>query len=67
MRKLLPSGPIALTALLLVPSLAHAQVDAETAYVLNTFSFLVNGAPSSPAWSRPAPSSPSRAASCGEA
>jgi ammonium transporter, Amt family len=27
-----------------IPDLAHAEVDAETAYVLNTFSFLVNGA-----------------------
>ena len=44
MRKLLPPGLIALAALLLVPSLAQAEVDAETAYVLNTFSFLVNGA-----------------------
>ncbi|MEM7119870.1 MAG: ammonium transporter [Pseudomonadota bacterium] len=29
---------------ILLPGLAHAGVEAETAYVLNTFSFLVNGA-----------------------
>ena len=44
MRKLLPPGLIALAAFLVLPSMAHAEVDAETAYVLNTFSFLVNGA-----------------------
>ncbi len=44
MRKFLPPGLMALAALLALPGLAHAEVDAETAYVLNTFSFLVNGA-----------------------
>jgi len=38
-------GALALLAgAVLVPGLAHAEVEAETAYVLNTFSFLVNGA-----------------------
>ncbi len=35
---------VMLAGAIMVPGLAHAAVDAETAYVLNTFSFLVNGA-----------------------
>jgi Amt family ammonium transporter len=35
---------VLLAGAILIPGLAYAEVDAETAYVLNTFSFLVNGA-----------------------
>jgi Amt family ammonium transporter len=44
LKKIAPVGAGALGAALLTAGPAHAEVSAETAYVLNTFSFLVCGA-----------------------
>jgi Amt family ammonium transporter len=44
LKKIAPVGAVALGAALLTAGPAHAEVSAETAYVLNTFSFLVCGA-----------------------